>query len=297
MAERQRRVLVTGARGMLGTDLCPVLARAGWTVVAADLAEFDITDGAAARAFVLDALPSVIVHCAAYTAVDQAECDQETAFRINRDGTGQLAEAAAAVEAAMLFVSTDYVFDGTKDGPYTEEDAPNPMTVYGASKLAGEEAVRETLAEHWVVRTAWLYGLRGKSFPDTILRRKLEGKPLRVINDQHGCPTYTVHLAEALARTIAEPAYGTYHAVNSGACTWYDFACAAVRAAGMDAADIEPIPTSEYPLPARRPANSVLDTTKLARVYGIRLPGWQEGVLEFVREWQAARGSRIENRE
>jgi dTDP-4-dehydrorhamnose reductase len=294
---KARRVLVTGARGMLGTDLCPVLARGGWKVVPADVAEFDITDGAAARAFVLDCLPSVIVHCAAYTAVDKAESDRKTAFRINREGARQVAEAAAAVKAAMLYVSTDYVFDGTKEGPYTEEDAPNPMTVYGASKLAGEEAVREALTEHWVVRTAWLYGLHGKSFPDTILRRKAEGKALRVINDQHGCPTYTVHLAEALARIIAQPAYGTYHAVNSGACTWYDFACAAVRAAGMDADDIEPIPTSEYPLPARRPANSVLDTSKLARVYGIRLPAWRDGVVEFAREWQAIRESRIENRE
>lgn len=289
MTDRPRRVLVTGARGMLGTDLCPVLGRAGWEVVPADVAEFDITDGAAVRAFVLDCLPPIIVHCAAYTAVDRAEADRETAFRINRDGARQVAEAAAAVKAAMLYMSTDYVFDGTKEGPYTEEDAPNPMTAYGSSKLAGEEAVREVLAEHWVVRTAWLYGLHGKSFPDTILTRKAEGKPLRVINDQRGCPTYTVHLAEALARIVERPAYGTYHAVNAGACTWYDFACAAVQAAGMNAEDIEPVPTAEYPLPARRPANSVLDATKLARVYGVRLPEWRRGVEEFVREWSVER--------
>jgi dTDP-4-dehydrorhamnose reductase len=230
-----------------------------------------------------------VIHRAAYTAVDKAESGPETAFRINRDGTRQVAEAAAAVNAAMLSVSTDYVFDGTKEGAYTEDDQPNPTGVYGASKLAGEQAVRGALEEHWIVRTAWLYGLHGKSFPDTILKRKAEGKPLRVVDDQHGCPTSTAHLAEALARIIEKPAYGTYHAVNSGACTWYEFACAAVRVASMKADDIEPIPTSDYPLPARRPTHSVLDTTKLACVYGLRLPEWRQGVEEFAGAWRRLR--------
>jgi len=282
-----RRVLVTGARGMLGTDLCPVLAAKGYDVVAADLAEFDLTDPVATARFVQDCRPSLIINCAAYTAVDQAESDAGTAFRVNRDGAANLARAAKDVGAALLHLSTDYVFDGTKAGPYLEDDPPNPKSVYGASKLAGEQAVREALAEHWIVRTAWLYGIHGKSFPRSILSVAAEGRPLRVVNDQRGCPTYAVHLAEALAAIIAQPHYGTYHAVNAGECTWYDLACAAVREAGLEVT-VTPVSTEEFPRPAPRPRNSVLDTGKLARSYGVRLPAWQEGLAAFVRLWRQA---------
>ncbi len=280
------KVLVTGARGMLGTDLCVVLRARGVEVIPADVAEFDLTDPAATRAFVTDCSPATIINCAAYTAVDQAETDQETAFRVNRDGARNLAEAAAEVGAALLHLSTDYVFDGTKAGAYLEDDPPNPRSVYGESKLAGEIAVREALVAHWIVRTAWLYGIHGKSFPRTILNLAQQGGPLRVVNDQFGCPTYTVHLAEALAGIVTQPHYGTYHAVNSGSCTWYDLARAVLAEAGISV-EIQPVPTSEFPRPAPRPANSVLDTTKLATVYGITLPGWEEGVREFVGAWRA----------
>ncbi len=276
------RVLVTGARGMLGTDLAAVLLAHEYDVTAADLAEFDLTNAAATASFVRQTQPALIINTAAYTAVDQAECDADTAFRVNRDGVWNIAQAAKEVGAALLHVSTDYIFDGTKPAPYLEDDPPNPKSVYGASKLAGEEAVRETLAEHWIVRPAWLYGIHGKSFPATILRVAAEGKPLRVVNDQKGCPTYTVHLAEALAAIIAQPHYGTYHAVNSGACTWYDLARVAVRAAGLQV-EVAPCSTEEFPRPAPRLANSVLDTSKLAAVYGVRLPPWEEGLAEFVR--------------
>lgn len=279
------RRLVTGAKGMLGTDLCRLLAAQGQDFVAADLAEFDLTDPVATSAFVRECAPTTILNCAAYTAVDQAETDRELAFRVNRDGARNLAVAAAEVGASMLHISTDYIFDGSKQGAYLEDDPPHPLGVYGASKWEGEEAVRETLAEHFIVRTEWLYGIQGKSFPRTILGVAAQGKPLRVVNDQRGCPTYTVHFAQALLAIIAQAHYGTVHAVNAGACTWYELACAAVAEAGLEV-EITPVTAAEYALPAPRPANSVLNTDKLASVYGVRLPAWQEGLREFVSLWR-----------
>jgi dTDP-4-dehydrorhamnose reductase len=280
-----KRVLVTGARGMLGSDLCPALEGAGWEVVSADVQEFDITDAQATQEFVRECLPSAVINCAAYTAVDRAEAEKELAFRVNREGARNIARAAGEVGAPLLHMSTDYVFDGQKTAPYLEEDAPNPLSVYGASKLAGEGAVRDTLAEHYIVRTAWLYGIHGKSFPRTILERASRGEPLRVVGDQLGCPTYTGHLAQVLAQMIAHPRYGTYHAVSAGSCSWYELACAVLGAAGLGA-EVAPISTSEFPTAAPRPANSVLDTSKLARTFGLRLPLWQAGVAEFVSRWK-----------
>jgi len=282
---RPHRVLVTGARGMLGTDLCALLADSGWEVVVADIAEFDITDRAQSLQFITHHSPGVLINCAAYTAVDQAETERDLAFRVNRDGAENLAIAAAQTGAFFVHLSTDYVFDGTKPGPYLEDDPPNPVSVYGASKLAAEEAVRSGLAEHCIVRTAWLYGIHGKSFPRTILAIAQQGKPLRVVNDQRGCPTYTVHLARALAAIAEQPRYGTYHAVNSGTCTWYDLARAALQEAGISI-EITPCATSEFPRPAPRPANSVLDTSKLSTTFRIQLPPWQQGVAEFVARWR-----------
>jgi dTDP-4-dehydrorhamnose reductase len=293
--DRSRRVLVTGAQGMLGTDLCAVLGRSsllpyaqsGWEVVEADIAEFDITDPAHTLAFVAQRSPDTIINCAAYTAVDQAEIERDLAFRVNRDGAGNIALAARGVGAFLLHLSTDYVFDGRKPGPYVEDDPANPLSVYGASKLAGEQAVRAALAEHCIIRTAWLYGIHGKCFPRTILDAALQGKPLRVVNDQRGCPTYTVHLARVLAAIIEQPHYGTYHAVNSGTCTWYDLARAVLREAGIDV-PVTPCATNEFPRPAPRPANSVLDTAKLRATFGIELPPWQQGVADFVALWRDA---------
>jgi dTDP-4-dehydrorhamnose reductase len=273
---------------MLGSDLCAVLAEAGWEVRAADIAEFDITDRGQSLRFITRHRPTVLINCAAYTAVDRAETERELAFRVNRDGAENLALAASEAGAFFLHLSTDYVFDGTKTGPYVEDDPPNPLGVYGASKLAAEEAVRRALAEHCIVRTAWLYGIHGNSFPRTILSIAQRGQPLRVVNDQRGCPTYTVHLARALAAIAERPRPGTYHAVNSGACTWYGFACATLREAGISA-EIAPCATDEFPRPAPRPANSVLETGRLRATFGVELPPWQQGVAEFVARWREQR--------
>ncbi len=287
---RSRKVIVTGARGMLGTDLCPLLARSGWEVVPADLAEFDITNRPETLAFVTDQSPSVIINCAAYNAVDEAETQRDLAFRVNRDGAESLAIAARASGALMLHLSSDYVFDGSKAEPYVEDDEARPVNTYGASKHAGEQAVRATLTEHCIVRTAWLQGIHGKSFTRTILNLAQQGKPLRVVSDQRGSPTYTVHLAHVLVAILKQPLFGIYHAVNSGTCSWYDLACAVVREAGISA-DITPCVTSDFPRPARRPVNSVLDTSKLLATFGIQLPSWQQGVAEFAARWHDEQSS------
>jgi len=282
------RVLVTGIRGMLGSEVCPALAEAGWSVIAADLAEFDISEAAAARRFVEDASPVAIVNCAAYTDVDGAEDEEPLAFRVNEQGARNIAEAAATVGAALLHVSTDYVFDGSKGTPYSEEDVPNPINVYGASKLAGEIAVREVLSAHYICRSAWLYGVHGKSFPAAMLRLAEEGRPLRVVADQTGNPTYTRHLARALATIIERPLYGTYHVVNTGSATWYELALEVFRSAKLTV-DVTPISAADYPTKARRPRNSALSTGKLSTRYGCSLPDWRAGVADFVRRWRGER--------
>ncbi len=287
MAEQtpRRRALVTGARGLLGAELCPALAAAGWQVLAADIEECDITEPDAVRRFVAECQPRLIVNCAAYTAVDRAEAEPDLAFRVNRDGAANVARAAAVVGAALVHMSTDYVFDGEKAGPYTEDDPPHPLGVYGASKLAGELAVRETLPNHFLLRTAWLFGHHGPCFPRTILARARAGQPLRVVNDQIGSPTYTAHLAQAICAIVEQPHYGAYHVANSGACTWYDLAVQVLREAGLPA-QVTPVTTCDYPTPARRPANSALDPGKLRRVYGLELPPWQQAVAEFAARWR-----------
>jgi dTDP-4-dehydrorhamnose reductase len=274
---------------MLGTDLCSLMQETGTHYVAADVEEFDVTEASAVMSFVEEHSPSAIINCAAYTAVDQAEANRDLAFRVNRDGAENLANAAQAAGSHFVHVSTDYVFDGRKDGPYTEEDEPCPLGVYGASKLAGEEAVQAVGVRHCIIRTAWLYGIHGKSFPRTILELARAGRPLRVVTDQVGSPTYTVHLATALISAAASALQGTYHAVGSGRCSWHEFAREAVSAAGMHV-DIEAVTTAAFPRRAPRPANSVLATEKLHRALGLRLPPWEHGVREFVGRWVAEEG-------
>ncbi len=283
---RSSPILVTGARGMLGTDLCEVLSGRGLPFIAADIEELDLSDQTAVSRFVEGHRPHAVINCAAYTAVDRAESEPEIAFGVNRDGARNLAEAVRSTGGDLVHVSTDYVFDGTKAGPYTEEDATNPLGVYGKSKLAGEEAVREACPSHCIIRTAWLYGIHGKSFPRTMLELRQAGRPLRVVADQIGSPTYTSHLAVILVEAAERRIRGTYHAVGAGQCSRYEFACEAISAAGM-VPDIEPVTTADFPRPAPRPANSVLSTQKLDSALGVKLPRWQEGVAEFVRRWRA----------
>lgn len=290
-----QRVLVVGASGMLGQDVCARFAPHFDLVTASRRAgdiPFDITDAEATRRALRSVTPEVVVLCAAYTDVDGCELHPDEAYRVNAFGTANVASACVDVGARLLYVSTDYVFDGAKGDGYTEWDAPRPLSVYGASKLAGEQAIRQVCPRHWTVRTAWLYGRGGKCFPRTILRAAREGKPLRVVNDQRGSPTFTWDLAGALLEMVQhEVAYGTYHVVNGGSATWYEVACEVVRLAHERGwlpreVSVTPIRSDEWHSPTRRPACSVLKMEKWRWAGLTPLRSWQEALREYMDRWQ-----------
>lgn len=271
------KILLVGATGQLGGALRPVLTR--HDVVPFDSRQLDVRDAARVRATLDEQRPDLVLNCSAWTDVDGAESDRRGAFALNADGPRNLAEAARDVDAALLHVSTDYVFDGEKEGPCFESDTPNPLQVYGESKLAGERAVLETWDRSWVVRTAWLYSTTGRNFALTM--RSLAGRgEVRVVSDQFGCPTYAPHLADALGTLIERDAYGLHHLAGDGLASWWEFAGALYRAQGLDVR-VEPVTTAEFPRPARRPRRVELRTE---RQPALRLPPWQEGVAAFARD-------------
>lgn len=281
------RIVVVGSRGMLGTELMRVLSGSG-TLHGLDIGQIDITDAAQCRERLRELGPELIVNAAALTAVDYCESHADEAFRVNGAGAGNLAAVAAALNAVLVHYSTDYVFDGLKPEPYRENDPTGPRSVYGQSKLRGEELVRAVCPEHIIVRTAWLFGKNGKNFIRTILNAARTGRKLRVVNDQRGSPTYARDLAVCTEGMVRAGCRGTYHITNSGACTWYELAVSAARWALIPAAAIEPVSTLEYPLPAPRPANSVLDNARLASAGLPPLRPWQEAVQAYIREEEAA---------
>lgn len=294
------KLLVTGAAGMFGHALVPKLEGAGHEVVAVrhpqDAAPMpaappgheravialDITDGPALRAAAREAKPDWVVNLAAWTDVDGCEADADRAFLVNALGARNAALAAAAAGAAVLSVSTDYVFGGAAAAPRREYDAPAPMGVYGRSKLAGEQSVRETHPRHVIVRTSWLYGRGGKNFVDTILARARAGEPLRVVDDQRGSPTWTADLAGGVLALLERAEYGTYHVTGSGDCTWHEFAVAACEIAGVPAA-VAAISTAELGRPAPRPAYSVLHNGLFEHVTGRRLPHWRDALRRYLK--------------
>ncbi|MFQ5329115.1 MAG: dTDP-4-dehydrorhamnose reductase [Thermodesulfobacteriota bacterium] len=289
------KVLVTGAGGQLGRDLQPRLERADFTSLYLDSAAMDITERAVVAKTVEGERPDVIINCAAYTKVDQAESEPERAFRVNRDGAAILAESADHVGALLVHISTDFVFDGARNAPYKEDDEPNPLSVYGRSKLAGEEAVAKGLTNHIIVRTAWAYGVHGNNFVKTILSKAAEREVLRVVSDQQGTPTWTGDIADALVKIAtgygegsAQP--GVYHFTDDGVASWYDFAAAIIEEAEasgipLKCKTVEPIPTADYPLPAERPAYSVLDTEKIERSFGLTIPHWRASLRRMIKEY------------
>jgi dTDP-4-dehydrorhamnose reductase len=268
------RLLVTGAGGQLGRALRPALRDHETAFL--ERSALDIAEPAAVRAAVERHRPEVVVNAAAYNAVDRAETDRAGAFRGNCEGPRILAEAAAAAGAAILHVSTDYVFDGEKGSPYDERDAPHPLSVYGLSKLAGEEAVRAANPRHYLVRTAWVYAPGGRNFALTILGLGAQG-PVRVVDDQFGSPTYAPHLAEALARLIGTEAFGIWHLAGSGETSWHGFTRELFRLRGIASA-VQAVPTTEFPRPARRPRRAPLVSV---REPALRLPPWEEGAAAF----------------
>jgi dTDP-4-dehydrorhamnose reductase len=260
-------IVVTGAAGMLGQD---VVRAAGDGVVALARADLDVTDAAAVRERLAGA--ELVVNCAAWTDVDGAEEHSEDALAVNRDGARNVAEAAERV----VYLSTDYVFDGTKRTPYVESDPTAPLQSYGRSKLAGEQATAEANPRHFLVRSSWLFGAGGGNFVDTMLRLGDERDELRVVDDQVGCPTFTGHLAEAIVALARTEDYGIHHLAGAGSCSWYEFALEIFERSGIDCR-VQPCTSAEYPLPARRPAWSVLGSER-----GRFLPSWKEGLDAYL---------------
>jgi dTDP-4-dehydrorhamnose reductase len=282
------KVLVTGAGGQLGLDLVATCRAAGDEVVALAHADLDVADRDAVHAAVLAAVPDVVLHCGAWTAVDACESDPERAYAANALGPRHVAEAGGRVGAHLVHVSTDYVFDGTKPSPYVEWDATNPLSVYGRSKLGGELEVQRLAPSATIVRTSWVCGAGGSNMVRTVLRL-LDADPVRelsFVDDQHGCPSFTADLAPAIRRLAAARLPGTFHVTNQGATTWYGFVRAVVELAGGRADQVRPIGSAELdpPRPAPRPANSVLDNLGLRLAGEPALAHWHEPLERLVKE-------------
>lgn len=280
------RILLTGRNGQVGWELERCLARAG-DLAAFDHQGLDLGDPESIRRLVRELRPDLIVNAAAYTAVDRAESEPELAFAVNATAPGVLAEEAKRLGALLIHYSTDYVFDGTKAGPYTEDDVPNPLGVYGRSKLAGEQAVQASGCRHLILRTSWVYASRGRNFLLTMLKLGAERPELRVVDDQYGAPTWAHDIAAATGQLLADPPDGLFHLTAAGSTTWYGFACEIMRQAGFKPV-VRAIRTEDYPVAARRPANSRLDTARLRLARGIALPAWEESLRACMAELASA---------
>ena len=257
-----KQVLVTGAKGMLGQDLCPIFEDEGFEVIETDRDTLDITDEKQVENFIQKVKPDYILHLAGYTNVDAAESDLDTARLINAKGTENIAKASGQIGATLVYISTDYVFDGEKTEPYTPEDKPNPQSNYGLTKYEGEQAVQKYCSKYYITRTSWLYGIHGKNFVETMLSLKGD---IKVVNDQIGCPTWTVDLANAILKIIQnEMPFGIYHTCGGGKTSWYGFA----KEIGVNC---KPCTTEEFPRPAKRPKYSVMDNGKLLRNWKLAL--------------------------
>jgi len=281
---KMRRILVIGAKGMLGRDLMGILHSSfskdeviGW-----DIEEIDIRKEDDSVAKIKDLRPEVVIHLAAYTDVDGCESDKERAFAVNAEGTRHVALAASTCRAKMVYLSTDYVFDGKKGEPYLESDPPHPLNVYGHSKLKGEQYVQEWVEDSLIIRTQWLYGPFGKNFVDSILRQAGEKKTLSIVDDQTGSPTYTVDLAKVISGLIQFNARGIFHVANSDFCTWYTFAQAILKLSGVNRVKVLPISSKELGRPAARPSHSVLNCQKLKKETGLTMRPWSEALEDYL---------------
>ncbi|QWG69850.1 dTDP-4-dehydrorhamnose reductase [Bacillus mycoides] len=277
------KVLVTGAKGQLGQDVLCLLENQQWEVFGFGREELDITNEEKVREKVLSINPDIIIHTAAYTQVDQAESDEETAFKVNAEGTKYLAQAAEAVKAKFCYVSTDYVFDGTKNEPYKADDQTNPQTVYGKSKLVGEQYTQEYCSKNYIVRTSWVFGLYGNNFVKTMLRLAEETKELGIVHDQVGSPTYTTDLARFIINLVKTDKYGIYHGSNSGVCSWYEFAKEIFKQSNIEIV-VNPLTTEDFPRPAARPKYSVLDKGMIEENGFESFQDWKEALKDFLKK-------------
>ena len=267
------KVLVTGAKGMLGQDLCPILEDYSFEVIETDCDTLDITNELMIKKVFEETQPDYVVHCAAYTNVDKAEEDIETATKINVTGTEYITKACAKLDIPILYISTDYVFNGEKQTPYLTTDTPSPINNYGFTKYQGEEIIKKFCNKYFITRTSWLYGHHGKNFVETMISLK-DKDVLKVVDDQIGCPTWTVELATAITGLLQTENYGTYHVCGSGSTSWYGFAKEIFDYLGLEV-NLQPCATSEFPRPAKRPHYSVMENNKVCRF-------WKDALQDYV---------------
>ena len=277
------RVLVTGAKGQLGHDLMNEMAKRKIDAVGVDVEEMDITDPGAVDRVLGASGADAVIHCAAYTAVDAAEDNPELCKKINGEGTENIAKVCARLDIPMMYISTDYVFNGQGERPWEPDDPREPLNVYGEAKYEGELAVEKWLKKYFVVRIAWVFGVNGKNFVRTMLRLGRERGKVSVVNDQIGSPTYTYDLARLLVDMIQTDKYGRYHATNEGLCSWYEFAVEIFRQAGLSV-EVTPVTSAEYAAKAKRPMNSRMNKDTLDQNGFDRLPSWQDALSRYLKE-------------
>lgn len=283
------KVIVTGCKGQLGFDVSKELLKRGDTAVAVDIEEMDITDKAAVENYISNANIDAVIHCAAYTAVDNAEDNVKLCRRINRDGTQNIANACKKHNLKMIYISTDYVFNGEGENYWNPNDEREPLNTYGLTKYEGELAVENTLDKYFIVRISWVFGVNGKNFVRTMLNLGKTHDKLTVVADQIGSPTYTVDLAELLVDMAHSDKYGRYHATNEGVCSWYDFTCEIMKQAAEYYPEyanvvILPVSSDAYPTKAKRPSNSRMSKEKLDKNGFNRLPSWQDALRRYLKE-------------
>ena len=275
------KVLVTGANGQLGYDVVKQLQKQNIECFGAARKDFDIVNFEATEKFITNYMPDVVIHCAAYTAVDKAEDEQGLCCLVNASATENIAQICKKVDAKMVYISTDYIFDGIKDGFYEVDDKPNPVNVYGKTKLLGEQAIQKILNKYFIVRISWIFGEHGNNFVKTMLRLGKEHKELNVVADQYGSPTYTADLAPLLIEMIKTDKYGIYHVTNEGVCSWAEFAEEIFKVARMNV-KVNHIATDEYPTKAKRPLNSRLSKEKLKENFR-ELRDWKNALKEYIK--------------
>ncbi len=279
------KVLVTGVGGQLGFDMVNELKARGHETVGVDIQEMDITDAVSVDKVIRETAPDAVIHCAAYTAVDAAEDNEELCHKVNVDGTRNIANVCRALDIKMVYISTDYVFEGKGERPWEPDDEKKPQSVYGKTKYEGELAVQNALEKYFIVRIAWVFGVNGKNFVKTMLKLAENHDTVKVVNDQFGSPTYTFDLAKLLADMVETEKYGVYHATNEGICSWYEFACAIFEKAGLgEKMTVLPVTTAEYGAKAVRPFNSRMSKEKLTENGFRRLPTWQDALERYLAE-------------
>lgn len=283
------RVLVTGSKGMLGSTLYDRLLKHDIEVIGTDIRagknSLDITKPDASIDLIKQVRPDVVIHAAAYTDVDGCELNIKDAYLVNSEGTRNIVNACKQTGAFLIYISTDFIFEGNKAVPYIEDDTPSPVNIYGRSKLQGEERVRQLLERHLIIRTSWLFGENGKNFVDAIINKAKTAKSIEVVDDQRGSPTYAADLSNAIIDllSLSFDLYPlTLNITNSGSCTWYEFAKEIVRIKGIKDANVEPISSDQIKRSAKRPKMSILDNGRFIKVFGSALPSWQDALLRYI---------------